>query len=184
MDARVVAQIAKEAKAIAEEKGKIVYVYKDHEFGYVTALDFVESGWLLKAYPGGRTEYNGAFSDIIEQKKAFIACPVRGITYNQEFMDELDALGKRFNVKIHFPPRDTNQDDPTGLQICKDNRAAIEAADVVFVLWDGKSQGVLFDLGMAFAANKRIMVIDLPDPTDGKSFQNMIRSWEAEYGRN
>jgi len=78
---------------------------------------------------------------------------------------------------VHWPHRDTDQDDPCGLRICNDNRAAIESADVIHVVWDGKSQGSLFDLGMAFALRKQIVPVLLPDETPHKSFQNMVRAW-------
>ena len=78
---------------------------------------------------------------------------------------------------VHWPPRDTNQSDPVGLTICAENRAAILAADAVHVVWDGQSQGCLFDLGMAFALGKPVYVIQLPALTAGKSFQNMITAW-------
>lgn len=112
--------------------------------------------------------------------KTFLICPVRGhlISETELLVAGLEAAG----WQVHWPPRDTNQDDPIGLRICQDNRAAIAVADVVHVVWDGKSQGCLFDLGMAFAFGKPIHVISLPEPTDGKSFQNMIRAWEPKAG--
>jgi nucleoside 2-deoxyribosyltransferase len=78
---------------------------------------------------------------------------------------------------VHFPPRDTAQTCSTGLNICVDNRAAIEASDCIHVVWDGKSQGCLFDLGMAFALRKRVIPIQLPSPSAEKSFQNMVAAW-------
>jgi len=62
-----------------------------------------------------------------------------------------------------------------------DNKNAIRRADRVFVVWDGKSEGCLFDLGAAFALGKTVTVISLPDATEGKSFQNMIREWETMH---
>jgi nucleoside 2-deoxyribosyltransferase len=108
----------------------------------------------------------------------FLICPVRGhsISETEEIVKRLEDAG----WQVHWPPRDTDQNDPVGLRICEDNRAAILAADAVHVVWDGKSQGCLFDLGMAFAAKKQIYVISLPDPTEGKSFQNMLRAWASE----
>lgn len=110
--------------------------------------------------------------------KTFLICPVRGheAAKWESFVDEL----KRRGWRVYWPPRDTNQDDPTGLQICRDNCEAIREADAVHVIWDGKSQGVLFDLGIAFALKKKILVIALPEVTEGKSFQNMIRAWARE----
>jgi len=79
---------------------------------------------------------------------------------------------------VHWPPRDTTQEDDTGYRICADNRAAIEAADVVYIIWDGQSQGCLFDLGMAFALRKPLYVWQAPPESEGKSFQNVMYEWE------
>jgi nucleoside 2-deoxyribosyltransferase len=106
--------------------------------------------------------------------KAFLICPVRGHeeTEFQSYVDRLEEIG----FVVHFPPRDTEQNDQTGTGyvICQTNRAAIETADVVFIVWDGESQGSIFDLGMAFAMGKRIIPLSLPELTGHKSFQNMI----------
>jgi len=113
--------------------------------------------------------------------KTFLICPVRGYDPTK-WKPYVDALEK-YGFEVHWPPRDTPQDDPTGLQICKYNSVAIWEADVVHVIWDGKSTGVLFDLGMTFALGKRIVVLSLPDPSadDGKSFQKMIRAWSRAH---
>lgn len=108
-------------------------------------------------------------------KKSFLICPVRGVDPEaaRGFVSQIEADG----YNLHWPPRDTDQDDAVGLRICSDNLAVIAAADVVHVIWDGNSQGCLFDLGMAFALGKKIVPLSLPDETDGKSFQNMVRAW-------
>lgn len=113
----------------------------------------------------------------MKDKRSFLICPVRDVdpAVSRAFVTMLEADG----WTVHWPTRDTNQDDATGLQICRDNAAAIQAASVVHVIWDGKSQGCLFDLGIAFALNKPIVALSLPDASFGKSFQNMIRAWEA-----
>lgn len=110
--------------------------------------------------------------------KSFLICPVRGLPADAHaaIVGKLEAEG----YAVHWPPRDTNQHDETGLRICIANAEAIRVADVVHVVWDGKSQGCLFDLGVAFACYKRVIPIDLPPPTEGKSFQNMIMAWAAE----
>lgn len=111
------------------------------------------------------------------KRKAFLICPVRGADQNDAMFQV--ALLEAEGWEVHYPPRDTNQDDPTGLRICQDNLAAIKAADCVFIIWDGKSQGSLFDLGVAFAFGKPVTAISLPDETPHKSFQNMIRAYET-----
>ena len=107
--------------------------------------------------------------------RAFLICPVRGKEAEefQFYVDHIEELG----FVLHYPHRDTNQNDETGTgyRICLENRAAIEASDVVFIVWDGESQGSIFDLGMAFALRKRIVWLKLPEATAHKSFQNMIR---------
>ena len=112
----------------------------------------------------------------MKKLKAFLICPVRGVDpeITKKYVDGLEHDG----FIVHWPPRDTNQEDETGFNICLQNRQAIEESDCVFVVWDGKSQGCLFDLGMAFAMNKKIYVLNVPPPTEGKSFQNMMRAWE------
>jgi hypothetical protein len=108
-------------------------------------------------------------------KTSFLICPVRGVDpqVSQGHVAQLEADGYR----VHWPHRDTDQDDLAGLRICRDNMMAIAAADVVHVIWDGKSQGCLFDLGIAFALGKSIIPLSLPPESEGKSFQNMIRAW-------
>lgn len=109
--------------------------------------------------------------------RSFLICPVRGKPpeHYAAIVADLEARG----YVVHWPPRDTNQSDPMGLQICRENAAAIKTADIVHVVWDGQSQGCLFDLGVAFAFGKVVVPLDLPAPTEGKSFQNMIRTWAA-----
>jgi nucleoside 2-deoxyribosyltransferase len=112
--------------------------------------------------------------------KIYFCCPVRNVI--PEYKDGLDAqveFLEKQGHEVYYPHRDTNQDDDSGLRICMDNRAAIENCDEVFVAWDGKSQGVLFDLGMAFALNKPVMPVVgyFPNSTPYKSFQNMVRAW-------
>ncbi len=111
-------------------------------------------------------------------KKSFLICPVRGKSPEETagIVRQLEADG----FDVHWPHRDTNQEDDTGLRICRDNREAIRAADVVHVVWDGQSQGSLFDLGMAFAEDKKVVPVVLPKATPQKSFQNMVMAWAAE----
>jgi len=83
-------------------------------------------------------------------------------------------------VNIYDPAMETDQ---TGseVKICQQNLDAIKKADVVYVIWDGNSQGVLFDLGMAFALGKEIRPVIgyFPKMTKEKSFANLI--WKRYY---
>lgn len=111
-------------------------------------------------------------------RSTFLICPVRGrnpASWAAE-VAKLEADG----WAVHWPPRDTDQNDPIGLTICRTNAEAIRVADAVHIIWDGQSQGSLFDLGVAFALDKPLYVIDVPAPSEGKSFQNMMRAWAAK----
>ena len=98
--------------------------------------------------------------------KSFLICPVRGVSQsaNLELVEQLEKEG----FSVYYPARDTDQDDPTGLEICEANRLAIVEADVVHFSWDGQSQGCLFDLGVAFSLGKNIIPLSLPGIVTGK----------------
>lgn len=115
--------------------------------------------------------------------RIFIICTVRNAT--PEYLDnlykyvaDLEAQGHQ----VHLPPRDTNQiDNETGgFRICKDNMRGISSADEVHVSYNPASTGTHFDLGVAFALNKKIVIFQsmANDNTNGKSFQNMLKYWE------
>lgn len=110
-------------------------------------------------------------------RSSFLICPVWGVNaeHTRGVVEALETEG----YSVHWPPRDTDQVDDTGLRICRDNLEAIRGADVVHVVWDGKSQGCLFDLGMAFALGKRVIPARLPEASGGKSFQNMVKAWAS-----
>lgn len=109
--------------------------------------------------------------------KIFLICPVRDVPAEvnvaiEKYVDALKAVGN----SVHWPYKNTAQDDPVGLRICQDNRRAIEDADEVHVWWNGKSEGSFFDFGMAFALRKKIVLANhaMVQPTPGKSFANVL----------
>jgi hypothetical protein len=114
-------------------------------------------------------------------KRIFVICPVRNVSEQikktiGDYVLELERSG----AKVHWPSRDTNQDDSVGLNICLENREAIYMADEVHIWFDSNSQGSLFDIGMTFAfireRNKKIVLINEKEilPTPHKSFQNLL----------
>ena len=111
----------------------------------------------------------------------FLICPVRNATEMQRrMMQDYLTAATASGHKVYYPATDTDQNDPLGYRICTDNKNAIAQADEVVIFWDKQSQGSLFDLGMAFALNKPLTIINL-DPvekTEGKSFSNMISEWQ------
>lgn len=112
----------------------------------------------------------------------FIICSVRGVSdeYRKKLERYVENLEKDGN-KVHLPHRDTNQEQ-NGQAICQQNKDAIIWSDEIHIFYDGKSQGALFDLGMAFALNKKIKIIE-NHWTDEirqlkKSFPKMLDEWE------
>ena len=115
--------------------------------------------------------------------KYFAIRPVRGISeeYASAIEQQIEFVRSQGH-EVYDPIKDTDQNDAHGLRICKDNRRAIEECDCILFMWDGKSTGSLFDLGMAFALRKSIQPVIgyVPEMTDHKSFQNMAYKWQEE----
>lgn len=110
----------------------------------------------------------------------FLICPVRNATEEQKqrmqsYVEQLEALDK----KVYYPNRDTNQVDTIGYRICTDNKTALRLSKEIHIFWDNDSKGSLFDLGMAFAFDKPLVIVNKNEVTrtDGKSFTNMILAW-------
>jgi len=110
----------------------------------------------------------------------YIICPVRNITAEQEqqiktYVESLEERG----YQVHFPPRDVDQNDPIGVDICSKHLQALKRAARVDVFWDANSSGSHFDLGMAFALSKKVLIIKLyQDDRPGKSFVKVMQSMQ------
>lgn len=125
-------------------------------------------------------KYNNWNEGEKTMKKIFLICPVRDANESQknkmnQYIEQIEAQGN----KIYYPARDTNQNDNIGFRICCDNRKAIVEADEVHIFYDKTSQGSLFDLGMAFALNRNLTIVNIDEieVTPYKSFGNMIIEW-------
>lgn len=114
-------------------------------------------------------------------KRIFVVCPVRNIPKEteraiREYVQKLEEQGHN----VHWPLRDTNQNDAIGLNICEQNREAIFFAGEVHIWFDPISKGSLFDIGMTFAylrsMRKKIVIINREEvkPTSYKSFENVL----------
>jgi hypothetical protein len=118
----------------------------------------------------------------INMKKIFLICPVRNATDEQkEKMNKYIEALELDGVSVYYPARDTKQVDETGgWNICTANKNAILGADEIHIFWDEKSTGSLFDLGMAFCAGKKLIVVN-PESIhteNTKSFHNLINYWK------
>lgn len=115
----------------------------------------------------------------MSESSIFIISPVRGADEeDQEYLrDYVDAL-ERGGYEVHWPHRDTDQDDPYGYNICAENRKAIRGSEEVHVYYKDGSLGSIFDLGMTFAEEKPVKVInsdELGGLNPPKSFKNLLR---------
>lgn len=119
-----------------------------------------------------------------KEKSVYVVCPVRGVSPEEkQFLDNHVAGLEAEGARVHYPPRDVNQDDPTGLRICTEHAKAMDDCKEVHIYWTEKSEGSRFDLGMAFALNKRIRLInpEMVQRTPHKSYANVLLELD---GRN
>ena len=79
---------------------------------------------------------------------------------------------------VHLPHRDTEQ-DADGIDICRQNREAIQKADIVHIFYCPESQGTHFDMGVAFALDKPLKVVSNVEYGLGKSYPRMIDEWHS-----
>ena len=110
--------------------------------------------------------------------KIFIICSVRGMDdeYRKRLEDHVEELEK-CGSEVHLPHRDTKQ-DAKGIDICTQNMNAIKESDEVHIFYSPDSQGTHFDLGVAFAFGKKLVVVENIEYGEGKSFARMINEWE------
>ena len=109
--------------------------------------------------------------------KVYLICPVRNVTEEQQI--EIDTYAKQLEnngIIVHNPKYDAPQDDPTGFIICETHLNAMKNSDEVHVFWDVSSKGSHFDLGMAFALNKKVIIAKLyQDDNVGKSYVKVMQ---------
>jgi len=112
--------------------------------------------------------------------KVFIICPVREAP--PEIMEQIRAYVAKLETdgcQVHWPPRDTDQSDPHGINICLTNCDGIIDADEVHIWFDPASHGSDFDRGILFALlrvgfPKKVVLINPVEPTPHKSFANVL----------
>jgi len=115
----------------------------------------------------------------------YIICPVRNITkeQQQEIEEYVYQLENKYNQDVHYPPRDVNQDDETGFNICNYHLEALKNCQKVHIFWDNNSKGSHFDLGMAFALGKKIKLIKAyQQDIKEKSYLKVIKCYENSKG--
>jgi len=146
----------------------------------------LESEGIEKKFPDWNTSFLEKMVDRdilyklfkLKTMKIFIICPVRlaDDTTRKKLEDYTAALEAQGH-KVHLPHRDTNQAG-TGTEICMENMNAIKEADEVHIFYLSNSTGIHFDMGVSFALNKKIVVIENGEMTAGKSFPRLLDEWE------
>lgn len=112
----------------------------------------------------------------------YIICPVAYMTDDQykEMKKTVDLLRKAGN-RVHFPPDDVDQDDPTGgVNICMAHRKAMKNCDAVILFYAESSGGSKFDLGMAFAYEKSVICFEGFETKEGKSYWAVFKALETD----
>jgi nucleoside 2-deoxyribosyltransferase len=114
-------------------------------------------------------------------KKVFIICTVRGASeeYKKKLEDYVAKL-EREGVQVHLPHRDTKQ-DARGYDICNENAKAIGLANEVHIFYNPDSQGTHFDMGVAFAYGRKLVVVENVEYGPGKSYPRMLDEWASIY---
>jgi nucleoside 2-deoxyribosyltransferase len=111
-------------------------------------------------------------------KKIFIICSVRGMS--QEYRDKLESYVDKLEAEgniVYLPHRDTNQ-NARGVEICSQNMDAIKNADEVHIFYSSNSQGTHFDMGVAFACGKKLVIAENEVFGEGKSYPRMLTEWQ------
>ena len=110
-------------------------------------------------------------------KNIFVICSVRGVSdkYKKKLEKYVMELEDDGNI-VHLPHRDTNQ-EASGYNICMENMEAIKQSDEVHIFYSKESQGTHFDMGVAFAFGKTIVVVENVKYGEGKSYPRMLDEW-------
>ena len=125
---------------------------------------------------------------MASEKKVYLICSVRKAEEHEKkiadrYVRRLESLG----YEVHYPPRDVDQNDPTGMRIIDAHVSAMKWCTEVIGVWNPKSEGSGADLTMArFAgkpfhlANKRRIEDWLKDH-EGKSYTNAANEYDKDY---
>lgn len=113
--------------------------------------------------------------------KIFLICPVRNASNEQRKWIEDYVLEKEKNgFIIHAPHLHTRQTDLFGgYAICKQNAEAVASSSEVNIYYDQSSTGSVFDLGVAYALNKPLIMLNKDEIifNDNDLIDNIVKSW-------
>lgn len=113
--------------------------------------------------------------------KIFLICPVRNATDNQKqwienFVKEKHTEG----YIIHAPHLHTVQSDLFGgYAICRQNANAVATSEEIDIYYDQSSTGSVFDLGVAYALNKPLVLLNKEEIIfdNNDLIDSIVKSW-------
>jgi len=120
--------------------------------------------------------------DKIINNKIFLICPVRNASENQrswieEYVEQKSIEG----YTIHAPHLHTRQKDLFGgYAICKQNAEAVASSNEIAIYYDKSSTGSVFDLGVAFALQKPLVLLngDKIEFNENDFVDNLLKNWQ------
>ena len=127
----------------------------------------------------------------MKKKKIFLICPVARVTPKQlKQITRHIRQRERDGYKVHWPYRDTNQDDLSGgFEICRRNFAEIMRAEIIDIWYDETSGGSKFDMGGVFMLamlghEKKVNIVNeksaaQADKKNKKSFLRVMKKYQA-----
>jgi len=117
------------------------------------------------------------------KKDIYLIHPLRNITdFQKAFLDGYVSGVESEGRKVHYPIRDVDQNDPTGLRILSEHRHVIEQEiSEARIYFDKTSTGSMFDLGMIFMADVPLKVIN---QNDMNGTENCVADFIKHYTGN
>jgi nucleoside 2-deoxyribosyltransferase len=100
--------------------------------------------------------------------------------YHQKMIDYAHKMTKKGH-EVLLPAIDDSLFKST-LEILEVNKRKMESADEVHMFYDGKSNGTIFDFGMAFAMGKPLFIIYMNDKSIVDGMKQYAWLFEGESG--
>jgi len=116
------------------------------------------------------------FRGMIEVPEGIRKLVFIGSTQYELKMEERAEVYRDLGCFVYLPAFDHDYDDP--LTIWGTNRELIKAADEVHVFWDQRSTGTIFDIGMAFALEKPVVIEFL----EGRTIAGTLAQYSGKEG--